>query len=518
MDEQFRDGFDRMLSDVPDGPSWQDVGSGVPQPTGKRFRSRGPLVALAAFLITIVAVGGGLLALIGRSKQTTPAAATVDHIELSWAQDVVLRCVDMEKTDNEGFGVAKIDIWGPNSDGLVRIDATAPDGTVERIVATYPRGRSAGQQVWSSQAFGSNETAFRVAGCSTGTANGSSHYSMSDPPVSPTGHVFGRFISIPVVRGDGEPWDLENDPFLGEHSSDEVWNGTPVEVFMRADTGVDDLGTYGSRSETWVDVVNRHYEVQRILADHDVLGTVVTAIEVRARDTVPTDSVSFSTENMNLTLDIPPIDPSSEAEPVTTTSASDSIDSVARSLDPVEIEAEITRRQTLIDDARQQSTTAEDAVRQNRATLDALQAQTDPPAPQPEIDRQQAVVRMSELQAEYLDRIIQVYEAEIAALQVRYASSVALMSGTDEQSWTERDVSDAASTWANNLGLVQLDDRVWRVRLGAVCSDGANLEHLAAAYIQEDADVSQRSDGSLPTPTEAEQTLEMIAPSPTCRP
>lgn len=64
--------------------------------------------------------------------------------------------------------------------------------------------------------------------------------------------------------------------------------------------------------------------------------------------------------------------------------------------------------------------------------------------------------------------------------------------------------------WTNNLGLVQLDDRVWRVRLGAVCSDGANLEHLAAAYIQGDDDVSQRSDDSLPTPIEVAQTLEMV--------
>jgi len=425
----------------------------------------------------------------------------------------------MEKVDNGGFGVATIDIWGPDADGLVRIDATAPDGTVERIVATYPRDRSTGQQVWSSQGLGSDDTVFRVAGCSTETGDGSSHYSMSDPPVSPVGHVFGRFISIPVMREDGEPIDLESDPFVGDYSSDEEWNGVPVKVFVRTDTGVDDLGPYGSRSETWVDVVNRHYEVERILADHDVLGTVATTIEATARDTVPADSVSFSTENMNLTLDIPPMDSPNDADSVTTTTtnAPDSRDSGARSLDPAEVKAEITRRQALIDDAEQQSTAAEDAVRQNRATLDALQAQTDPAAPQHEIDRQQAVVRMSELQAEYLDRIIQVYEAEIAALQARYAALVALTSGTDPQSWTDRDVSHAASTWANNLGLVQLDGDVWRVRLGAVCSDGVNLEHLAAAYIQEDADVPQRDDRSRPTPIEAAQTLEMIASSPTCR-
>jgi hypothetical protein len=94
---------------------------------------------------------------------------------------------------------------------------------------------------------------------------------------------------------------------------------------------------------------------------------------------------------------------------------------------------------------------------------------------------------------------------------------MALAGGADAQSWTERDVSAAASTWANNLGLVQLDDQVWRVRLGAICTDGVNLGHLAAAYVREDADLSRRGDGSLPTPLEAEQTLEMIAISPTCR-
>ncbi len=419
MDEQFRDGFDRLLSDAPDGPSWIEISDESSVPSAGRTWSRGPLVAVVAFLLTIVTVGGALLVLARstRPEPIAPAATTVDHIEISWAQDVVLRCVGMEKVDNGGFELAKIDVWGPNPDGLVRIDATAPDGTVERIVATNAPDRSTGQRVWSSQSLGPDDTVFRVAGCSTGTADGSSYYSMGDAPVSPSGHLFGRFISIPAERRDGEPFDLENDPLVGDYSSDQEWRGVPVKVFMRTDTGVDELGPYGGRSETWVDVVNRRYEVQRILADHDVLGTVATFIDVMARDTVLADSVSFSTDGMNLTLDIPPMDPSDEVESVTTTSTtgSDSIDPEAFE-DLRSLQNEIDLQRAVIESAKQELDAAEDIIQRNAALLASLEEQDDPPAKQAEIDRQRAVLRISELRKEYLEETIRRTEVYIERL------------------------------------------------------------------------------------------------------
>jgi len=418
MDEQFQDGFERMLADMPDGPTWEQVSSHQvitkPVPT----RSRGMLIAAAAFIVTIVVVGAVVLVFDGGPDPVAPvAAATVDHVEISWAQNVELRCVGMEKVDNGGYEIAKIEIWGPNTDGFVRVDATAPDGTVERVITTHAPDRGSGRQVWSSPGLDRGDTVFRVAGCSTETPDGSSHYSMSDPPISPSGHRFGAFISIPTHLPNGSPFNLEAGQAVGEPIGDDVWRGVPVKVFMNSAAGIDELGAYGSNSEIWVDVIGRRYEVARYLSDHEVLGTVVTSIEAMERGTVPTDSVSFSTEGLNLTLDIPPMSSGDTASVTTTsTTAPDTVDAATFD-DVASIDAEINRRRSMVAEAQQKMRDAEEAIQRNKEILKSLEAQTNPTASQVEIDRQRLIVRVSELQKEHLEEIVRRNEAIVAVLQ-----------------------------------------------------------------------------------------------------
>ena len=148
MDDHFRDGFEQLLSDMDEAPSWKQVLTQSVALSPAPPQRRGLLVAAAAFVVTIIAVGAVILASGGASSPV--AADTVDYVKLAWSQDVELRCVDMEIVDNGGFDRATIEIWGPNADGLIRVDATAPDGTVERIIVDPAPFGSFPNRVWSN--------------------------------------------------------------------------------------------------------------------------------------------------------------------------------------------------------------------------------------------------------------------------------------------------------------------------------------------------------------------------------
>lgn len=402
MDDRYREGFERLLSDMDEPPSWEQISTQYATPTPVPTRGRGLLVAAAAFAVTVVAVGAVILALPGDSEPTAgPVGATVDYVEISWTQDVELLCVDMEKVDNGGFGLAKVEIWGPNADGLIRVDATAPDGTVERVITAHPRGYGDGWQVWSSyeDELGEEETVFRVAGCTDGLPNGASHFRVSEAPVTAHGHLFGAFVSIPVERPNGSPIDLLAGLPLNLTVRDDAWRGVPVKVVESANAGTASMGAFANNLEVWVDPVRRRYEQLHSVGSDEVLGTVVTTTEVIRRGTVPADSVSFSVEDLTLTLDI-------------------------------------------------------------------LSA---------------------------------------------------------DSPWTDQQLSDAAITWVNQIGLNQSDPDVWRSRLDRICDIGPTtvdadtaMSRLAGEFIAEDAGLSVRADGELPTSAEAVDSLWTIAISPAC--
>lgn len=70
-------------------------------------------------------------------------------------------------------------------------------------------------------------------------------------------------------------------------------------------------------------------------------------------------------------------------------------------------------------------------------------------------------------------------------------------------------------TWMNQLGLNQTDEGVWLVRLSRACNSGVwhldVAEPLATEYIADDAPLSTRADGSLPTAREGAETLWHMA-------
>ncbi len=72
--------------------------------------------------------------------------------------------------------------------------------------------------------------------------------------------------------------------------------------------------------------------------------------------------------------------------------------------------------------------------------------------------------------------------------------------------------------WVSTVGLAQLDPDVWSVRFEEICisrteTGSAGIEALAGRYIAEDADLSVRSAGDLPTVSEGVDSLLLIAGS-----
>ncbi|MEN8235196.1 MAG: hypothetical protein ABFR89_09775 [Actinomycetota bacterium] len=89
--------------------------------------------------------------------------------------------------------------------------------------------------------------------------------------------------------------------------------------------------------------------------------------------------------------------------------------------------------------------------------------------------------------------------------------------------WTDEDVMNAMGNWVNQLGLARDDPDVWSDRLHEICAvwnttedTTVELGDLALRYIEEDAEVSIRADGTLPHVEEGATALLQIADSPTC--
>ena len=304
MNERFREGFDRLLEEMPKAPNWEEVSAERTTPIAQSPRNRGPLVALAVGLAAVVMVG----AVVGFVSGVFPSAGSddsLDYVRIAWSQDVEMRCVGMEIVDNGGFDQAVIEIWGPNADGLVRVDATAPDGTVERLIAEVSaseRGR-----VWFAHktAEFEDQTVFHVSDCTLSSSGGSSSYSMADPPVMPFGFSYDAYLPIPTVLTDGTTLDLGALVVTEATSRPDTWRGIRVTVYERSDSQIDELGTQLSTRAIWFDSEAGRFERAVYFTDSEMLGRLDTMIEVVERGTVPVDAVSFSVEGLFLTREAP---------------------------------------------------------------------------------------------------------------------------------------------------------------------------------------------------------------------
>ncbi len=107
MDDRFKDGFDRIVAETTEGPSWEDLATSKvtsePESPGRRT---GPIVAVGAFVLAVVVVG---VVAMFTSRGPVPVAADTTT---TTAQSVL--------TEDESLG---IQIWVDGL-GLVQTDET----------------------------------------------------------------------------------------------------------------------------------------------------------------------------------------------------------------------------------------------------------------------------------------------------------------------------------------------------------------------------------------------------------
>lgn len=313
MSDRVRDAFAALLEEMEEPPAWQDMRVHQARPHSAPRRSRPVWVAGAAFVAVLALGVVGILL-----SNTEPASVTVPYVQLEWSNQVEMRCEGMEIVDNGGFDSATIEIWGPNADNVFRVDATAPDGTVETVLVRMDEtGRTV--RAWASIERNS-ESVFRVTECTRSTGNSSESFSMADPPIHPRPGLFPQeFVGFPFRLANGTPVDL--DDFLSasfDSQRDDTWRGIPVTVFTSSSQFEDELGENDRTEEIWVDLDNRRYE--RHLVDHDIesLGHYELTIETVDRSDASVHPDFFSDEGLTLTHDATGADDTANP-PVSTT-------------------------------------------------------------------------------------------------------------------------------------------------------------------------------------------------------
>lgn len=293
MSNRLRNAFEDLIGRMEEPPSWEEITAPPLRPWQSDGPGRGWLpFAAAVAAVAVVGVIGVLLA--GGERRL--AAGTVPYVRIEWTQQVEMRCLGMGIEDNGGFDSATIEIWGPSPEGLHRLDATAPDGTVERQILEMAGDLPI--RVWYSLPLiaSEEETVFRVTDCTESGPDGSSSYSVAQPPLFAMVLQHQEFIRLSAAWAPevGTPSDLEE--FLADgfddHRRDE-WRGQTVTVFSRNRSDVDELGSFARREELWVDLENRRAERHVIEVDSEVLGRQTVTREVVGREEVPSDNVSF---------------------------------------------------------------------------------------------------------------------------------------------------------------------------------------------------------------------------------
>jgi hypothetical protein len=207
----------------------------------------------------------------------------------------------MKIVDNGGFDDAVVEIWGPNSDNLIRIDTTAPDGTVTRVVVE-PSTLGA-QRIWSSGSKRFNEAGYRVSECVEESVGARSSFSMADPPEFISGSGYELWLSMTLRAPDGTALDLEQIYSRDATIRSDVWRGTPVTVYTAERSGTDELGDHVSVFERWYDPQEQHLEKWIIDSDIEVLGTGTTTYTVVDRNVLAESDVSFEVGDLTLVFD-----------------------------------------------------------------------------------------------------------------------------------------------------------------------------------------------------------------------
>ena len=307
MDEQFKAGFGQMLAKMSEPPTWERVSAHHLTPETKSRRTRGPLVVLASFVVTVAVIVAGIAMIRGGGGSDAIGSSTVAYVKLAWSQEVELRCQGLESVDNGGFDSATIEIWGPNAQSLIRVDATAPDGTVERlIVEPDPLSPASPLRVWSSvdETVGSG-TVFLTSGCLQEEPSGGTHfrYLTTSPVLSEKYGLLAYFVALPIPGEDGTPLDVVDRLASTSNVREAEWRGMPVTVYERSDSGGDSFGAYEEVIEIWLNPAERRYERKVHVNDQELLGSLRTTTEVVERDAVPAGTVSFSIDGFTLSLD-----------------------------------------------------------------------------------------------------------------------------------------------------------------------------------------------------------------------
>lgn len=319
MSDRLKDAFEDLIEQMEEPPAWEEITTHQLRPASPTRPARRWMAFAAG--VAAVAVIGLLSALLAGEGRL--AADTIPYVRIDWTQEVELRCQGMDIEDNGGFDSATIDIWGPTSDNVYRLDATAPDGKVERqIVEIGADGRPI--RAWYSLPLinSVDETVFRVADCSEAGPGGTSHYSMAQEPLFPMVLLHQEFIDLPNARAAQveSPSDLEE--FLADGFDDQragEWRGQPVTVFSRNSSGVDELGSFTRREELWVDLDNLRAERHVSETDSEVLGRLTVTKEVTDRAEISPGDVSFDRDGLHEIFDRSEIE-EQEQEAVTTTS------------------------------------------------------------------------------------------------------------------------------------------------------------------------------------------------------
>jgi hypothetical protein len=215
----------------------------------------------------VLVAGGALIAL--RGGQDPAQAANVEYVKLEWSQHFELRCLGMEIVDNGGFDEAVIEIWGPNSDNLIRMDTTAPDGTITQVIVE-PSATIGEQKMWSSSGKRFNEAGYRVSECVEDRNGNTTSFSMADPPDFISGSGYEPWL--PVVRRapDGTLVDLEEIFSRDAIVRTDVWRGSPVTVYTSERSGTDEMGDFETNSERWYDTDNQRLEKWTIDSDNEI--------------------------------------------------------------------------------------------------------------------------------------------------------------------------------------------------------------------------------------------------------
>jgi hypothetical protein len=317
MNDRVSESFESMMSQMEEPPTWDEVSAQTLRVT-RSVLLTGPWIAVVAGLATVLVVGAVAFLLQGGDPI---GSSSIPYVRLAWSQEVEMRCIGMDTVDNGGFDSAVIEIWGPNQEEFYRIDVTAPDGTVERLLVDatdFPED----SRWWSTPEHWDFGNGFRNSECSTSVGNQSSSYSVSQPPVI-HGLFPVEFTELFAEWYDAEQGEIEarlNDRF--DRIRDDTWRGSTVVVYAEPHTYTDEFGLTRSSEERWVDLAAERVERLVTEFDTELIARSAVTIEVVERAEVAADTVSFSTEGMfpGPGNDIPPTD--DESDGVTTTSIS----------------------------------------------------------------------------------------------------------------------------------------------------------------------------------------------------